>query len=79
MATRKRLRVAVLGLAHDHVWSGLKRVPLDDLHRGERDPLEYFARCIHIGKHPQGLCSPDLGRAAQEIMEAGLRSATSGR
>jgi len=54
-------------------------VPLDDLPRGERDPFEYFARCIHRGEDPQGLCSPDLGRAAQEIMEAGLRSATSGR
>jgi predicted dehydrogenase len=54
-------------------------VPLDDLPRGEGDPFEYFARCIHRGEDPQGLCSPDLGRAAQEIMEAGLRSATSGR
>lgn len=54
-------------------------IPLDDLPRGERDPFEYFARCVQRGEDPQGLCSPDLSRAAQEIMEAGLRSVTSGR
>lgn len=54
-------------------------VPLDDLPKGERDPFEYFVRCIHKGEDPQGQTNPDLGRAAQEIMEAGLRSATSGR
>lgn len=54
-------------------------VPLDDLPRGERDPFEYFARCVQKGEDPQGLCNPDLGRATQEIMEAGLRSATTGR
>ncbi|MDA0746882.1 MAG: Gfo/Idh/MocA family oxidoreductase [bacterium] len=53
-------------------------VPLDELPEGERNGPEYFVRCVRAGVDSVGLTSPDMSRAAQEIMEAGLISATTG-
>lgn len=53
-------------------------VPLDDLPEGRRHAPEYFVACIQEGVDPEGLTNPDLSRGAQEIMEAGLMSATTG-
>ena len=55
-----------------------KSVPLDVLPRGEGGAVEYFLGCIRRGEDPQGVTNPDLSRQAQEIMEAGLRSAAAG-
>lgn len=46
--------------------------------RASANATRHFVRCIVDGLEPEGLTSPDLSRAAQEIVEAGLRSATSG-
>ena len=53
-------------------------VPLDALPEGERNGPEYFVGCIRRGEDPVGLTNPDLSRGAQEILEAGLLSATTG-
>ena len=50
----------------------------DPLPEGRRHAPEYFVGCIRRGEDPVGLTSPDLSRGAQEIMEAGLISATNG-
>lgn len=50
----------------------------DALPEGRRNGPEYFLACIRKGEDPVGLTNPDLSRGAQEIMEAGLISATTG-
>ena len=50
----------------------------DPLPEGKRNGPEYFVACIRKGEDSVGLTNPDLSRAAQEVMEAGLISATSG-
>ena len=53
-------------------------VDLDELPDGEGNAAEYFVGCLKEGREPSWLTSPDLSRSAQEIMEAGLISATQG-
>ncbi|MCZ6633617.1 MAG: Gfo/Idh/MocA family oxidoreductase [bacterium] len=53
-------------------------VALDDLPEGEQNGPVHFVGSIRSGKDPSFLTNPDLSRAAQEIMEAGLISATNG-
>ena len=53
-------------------------VELDELPQGQGSGSEHFVHCIRTGEQPQFQTSPDLAYAAQQIMEAGLRSATSG-
>lgn len=53
-------------------------IALDDLPAGETHGPEHFVACIRGGTAPNFLTSPDISHAAQEIMEAGLLSATSG-
>lgn len=53
-------------------------VPLDELPPGQSNATEHFIECIRNGTSPQNQTDPELARAAQEIMEAGLRSATTG-
>ena len=53
-------------------------VDLDDLPEGERNGPEHFVASLRQGSEPGFLTSPDLSRDAQEVMEAGLISATSG-
>ena len=50
----------------------------DELPEGQSNGPEHFVECILEGKEPQWLTNPDLSRGAQEIMEAGLLSATTG-
>ena len=54
------------------------RAILDELPEGEGNASEYFVGCIRRGEDPVGLTNPDLSRGAQEILEAGLLSATAG-
>ena len=51
---------------------------LDALPIGQRNAPEYFVKCLQEGTEPEGLTNGHLSRDAQEIMEAGLISATNG-
>ncbi|MEW6754913.1 MAG: Gfo/Idh/MocA family oxidoreductase [Candidatus Latescibacterota bacterium] len=53
-------------------------IPLDELPEGQRSAIDHFIHCVRTRTQPQFLTSPDLSYDAQQIMEAGLRSATSG-
>jgi len=55
-----------------------KVVDLDELPEGQRNASEHFVHCINSGEAPQFQTSPELSYGAQQIMEGGLRSATSG-
>jgi len=44
-----------------------------------RNGPEYLIHCIETGEPVEGFCSPKASRDAQEILEAGLRSADSGQ
>jgi predicted dehydrogenase len=46
---------------------------------GRRNGAEYLISCLRSGSPIEGLCSPRISRDAQEILEAGLRSAEEGR
>lgn len=53
-------------------------VDLDPLPTNQQTAIEHFAHCIRTGASPQFQTSPDLAYDAQQIMEAGLRSASNG-
>ncbi|MBM3263080.1 MAG: Gfo/Idh/MocA family oxidoreductase [candidate division Zixibacteria bacterium] len=53
-------------------------IALDDLPDSQKNAIDHFLFCIRNGTAPQGQTCPELCRNAQEIMEAGLRSVTSG-
>lgn len=55
-----------------------KTIAPDALPAGRTNGPEYFLGCILNDEEPEGMTSPDDSRAAQEILEAGLISATSG-
>jgi len=55
-----------------------KTISPDELQAGRTNGPEYFVNCIQNDEDSEGMTSPDASRAAQEIMEAGLISATSG-
>ena len=46
---------------------------------GQRSSAEFFLGHIRSGEPITGLCSPEVGIAAQEVLEAGLLSAETGR
>lgn len=50
-----------------------------DLPKGERTAVEYFLNRLERGQPFEGLLSAEVGRDAQEILEAGLRAAQRGR
>ena len=50
----------------------------DPLPSNEETAIQHFAHCIRTGAPPQFQTSPDLSYDAQQIMEAGLRSASTG-
>ena len=45
----------------------------------ERDGPSYFLSRIAAGRAVEGLCAPEVGRDAQEILAAALLSSASGR
>ena len=49
------------------------------LPEGSRNGPEYLVRCLEEGRHVEGMCSAEVSRNAQEILEAGRRSADEGR
>jgi len=44
-----------------------------------RNAAEYFLHCLETGQPIEGFCSAEVSRNAQEILEAGLRSADTGQ
>jgi predicted dehydrogenase len=54
----------------------LEPPPLPD---GERDGPSYFLTCVREGRAVTGPCAADVGRDVQEVLDAALRSAASGR
>jgi len=46
---------------------------------GERDGPSYFLTCVREGRPVTGPCAADVGRDVQEVLDAALRSAASGR
>lgn len=56
-----------------------QEVSCPPLPAGETSAPEYLLKCLEAGKHVDGMCSARVGRDAQEILEAGLRSAQSGK
>lgn len=54
-------------------------VALPELPPGRRNCAEYIIHCLETGQQPEGMCSPEISRDAQEILEAGLRSADTGQ
>lgn len=67
-----------LWLANEKQMNGSKRrvAPLD---RERRNATEFFLSHIRSGKPITGLCSPEVGLMAQEVLEAGIVSAAEGR
>ncbi len=47
--------------------------------KGQRSSAEFFLGHVRSGEPITGLCSPEVGIAAQEVLEAGLLSAETGR
>ncbi len=60
----------------DHDLGQIVSVP--DLPIGERSSAEFFLSHIREGSPIEGLCSPEIGLMAQEVVEAGLLSARQG-
>jgi predicted dehydrogenase len=54
-------------------------IRLDPLPDDRRSATEHFLHCVLTGAEPADQTSPALSRNAQEIIEAGLRSAAQGR
>jgi predicted dehydrogenase len=54
-------------------------VEVDPLPAEESDPIEYLLSAVQNDKPSGALCDPKLSRDTQEVMEAGLASATQGK
>ncbi len=57
----------------------LEEVELPQLPAGKRNGPEYLLHCLQTGQDVAGMCSAQVGRDGQEILEAGLRSAATGQ
>jgi predicted dehydrogenase len=55
-----------------------KTIALDELPANQGSAIEHFAHCINTGAAPQFQTSPEISYSAQQIMEGGLLSATTG-
>ena len=58
---------------------GSRELDVPPLPADERDGPTHFLSCIRRGQPVQGLCSPEVGRAVQEVLEAALLSSATGR
>ena len=59
--------------------SKAERIDPAPLEAPRRNSAEYFLRCLKTGESIEGIGSMDVARDAQAILEAGLKSADSGR
>jgi predicted dehydrogenase len=55
------------------------RLDVPPIPKGARDTAEFFVRHIRAGEQVRGLCSPEVGVMAQQVLEAGLHAAAEGR
>lgn len=58
---------------------GSERIDPPPLPADETDGPTYFFSRLRSGRPIEGLCAPDVGRDAQEVLSAALRSAATGR
>jgi glucose-fructose oxidoreductase len=56
-----------------------RAVPLDTIAAHLRDPIAYIIHCLRTGEEPDGPLGARLSRLGQEIIDAAVRSAESGR
>jgi predicted dehydrogenase len=56
-----------------------ERLDVPELPEGARNATEYFLTALSEDRSIEGLVSLEVGRDAQEILEAGLRAALGGR
>jgi predicted dehydrogenase len=56
-----------------------KTVEAKPLPEGRRNGPEYLVTCLETGQNVEGMCSAEVSRDAQEILEAGLISANTGK
>lgn len=77
-ATREGERV---GTGHVQLvtTAGSRVVEPPSLPEAERDGPSYFLTCVREGRPITGPCAADVGRDVQEVLDAALRSAASGR
>ncbi len=59
--------------------AGSRDVEPPPLPEGERDGPSYFLTCVREGRPVTGPCAAEVGRDVQEVLDAALRSAASGR
>ncbi|HMP41164.1 MAG TPA: Gfo/Idh/MocA family oxidoreductase [Roseiflexaceae bacterium] len=67
-----------LWLANDEHPNGIA-LEVPAIPAGSRDTAEYFVRHIRAGEQVRGLCSPEVGLMAQEVLEAGILAAAEER
>jgi predicted dehydrogenase len=58
---------------------GSQRIDPPELPPDERDGPTFFLGRLRAGRAIEGPCSPEVGRDAQEVLDAALRSAATGR
>jgi predicted dehydrogenase len=56
-----------------------RKLEIRPLPEGETTGPEYLVKCIEEGRSVEGMCSAEVSRNAQAILEAGKRSADEGR
>lgn len=56
-----------------------KEIPVEPLPEGKHTGPAYFLSCLETGEEPSDVCSARVCRDAQEILQAGLQAAESGR
>jgi predicted dehydrogenase len=54
-------------------------IEVPPLPRGQRNGPEYFVHCLLNNEPVRGMCSPEIGRDVQEIIEAAYRSMKEGK
>ena len=57
----------------------IEEITPEPLPEGRRNGPEYLIHCLETGEKPEGMCSMEVSRNAQEILEAGLISADTGK
>jgi predicted dehydrogenase len=77
-ATREGQRVGT-GQVQLVTGAGSRMIDPPALPADERDAPTYFLSRVRDGRPVEGLCAPEVGRDAQEVLAAALRSAATGR
>ncbi|HEU5196461.1 MAG TPA: Gfo/Idh/MocA family oxidoreductase [Methylomirabilota bacterium] len=78
-ATREGEKVTGSGRVQVVTASGSRTLDPPPLPDAERDGPTWFLTCVREGRPVSGPCAPEVGRDVQEVLDAALRSAASGR